>query len=60
MVTGHLGLLFVADEGAIALQDEVARPPCFNVFTCKTDLTFVFDASHRYDSGNLREVTEVT
>jgi len=37
VVTGHLGLLFIADEGAIALQDEVARPPCFNVFPWKTE-----------------------
>lgn len=33
VVAGHLGLLLVADEGAVALEDEVAWPPCFDVFT---------------------------
>lgn len=33
MVAGHLRLLFVTDERAVALQDEVAGTPCFDVFT---------------------------
>lgn len=37
MVAGHLRLLFVTDERAIALQDEVAGTPCFDVFTWREE-----------------------
>ena len=33
VVAGNLRLLLVANEGAVALEDEIARAPCFNVFT---------------------------
>lgn len=37
VVTRHLRLLFVTNEGTVALQDEVTRTPCFNVFTWKEE-----------------------
>lgn len=33
VVTRHLRLLFVTNEGTVALQDEITRTPCFDVFT---------------------------
>lgn len=48
-----LGLVLVADEGAVCLQQEVARPPVFDVLACRRRRCIDTNRLHQLDHRKL-------